>query len=102
MCDASEYECQELWLWMIRLGKNDSKRQKEGKMVTLNAWMSMHNGSECQNKRKMVTLNAWMSMHNGSERQNLRNMVAPNAKLDNGFECQNEDIALNVKLKKWL
>ena len=49
MCDASEYECQELWLWMIRLGKNDSKRQKGGKMVTLNAWMSMHNGSERQN-----------------------------------------------------
>ena len=27
-------------------------------------------------------------------------MVAPNAKLNNGFKCQNEDTNLNAKLKK--
>ena len=30
-------------------GENDSERQKGGKMVTQNAWMSMHNNSEHQN-----------------------------------------------------
>ena len=29
-------------------------------------------------------------------------MMAPNAKLDNDFECQNKDIALNAKLKKMM
>ena len=29
-------------------------------------------------------------------------MVAPNARLDNGFECQNEDTTLNAKLKKMM
>ena len=31
------------------LRKNDFECQKGGKMVTLNAKMGMHNGSECQN-----------------------------------------------------
>ena len=29
-------------------------------------------------------------------------LVAPNAKLDNGFECQNEDTTLNAKLKRMM
>ena len=29
-------------------------------------------------------------------------MATPNAKLDNGFECQNEDTTLNTKLKKMM
>ena len=49
MCDASEYECHEQWLLMIRLGKNDTERQKGGKVVTQNVGMSMHNGSNRQN-----------------------------------------------------
>ena len=47
-------ECQaEQWLWMPKW-RHDSKHQKRGKMVTINAWKSMHNDSECQNQRKMV------------------------------------------------
>ena len=29
MCNASEYECQEPWLWMTRLSKNDFEHQKK-------------------------------------------------------------------------
>ena len=36
---------------------------------------------------KMVTLNVWMSMHNGSERQ---------TKEDDGSKCQIEYMALNA------
>ena len=49
MRNASEYECQELWLWMARLKKNDSERQTGEKMVTQNVGMSMHNNSERRN-----------------------------------------------------
>ena len=37
---------------------------------------------------------------NDPKRQKGGKMVTPNAKLDNGFECQNEDTTLNAKLKK--
>ena len=58
--------------------RNDSKRKKQGKMVTLSACMNMCNDSEHQNGGNMVTLNA---------------------ELNNDSKCQNEDVALNVKLK---
>ena len=52
---------EEKWLWM----------PKGGNMVTLNAWMSMHNGSECQTEE------------------------------DDDSKFQTEDMALNAKLKTY-
>ena len=120
MCDTSEYECQELWLWMIRTRKNDSEFQKEEKWwLKMSEWvctmaLNVKTKERCwhwtPNWRNMVALNAKLEANNGFERQTK--YVALNAKLKNGFKCQTKNTAqtvklkqtttLNVKMKMWL
>ena len=90
MCDANEYECQELWFWMIKVRKNDFECQKEEMWwLKMSEWVC----TTVLNVKTKERCWHWMP--------SWRNMVALNAKLEanNDFECQTKDVALNAKLK---
>ena len=88
ICNASEYDCHEPWLWMIRLRKNDFKCQK----------MKKNGDSKCLNDYVQRLWKPKLKEDGGIECQAGQWLWMPKWRHD--FECQNEDMTLNAKLKK--